>query len=480
MTSLTAVSPAVARFEQFAEAAKAAGMPIDQVRNFASRGHLPHPRQMILHAIARAADHPDAPDEIGIGGARGGGKSHAVFAQAALDDCQRVPGLRVLYVRKIQRGARQQLDQLRRDVLNYTEHRVNRNEGVLAFPTASGVESVIVVGGFRDDRDIDNYLGLQYDAIILEEATGLTATKYQALLDSLRTSLYNWRPRLYSSTNPGGIGHQWYAAAFNPTMRTVTRNGSRVFIPSTVDDNPYIDAGYVGRLEKNTGWRLAAYRHGDWSVLAGAFFTTWSERVHVVDDVSIGPNWVLWGALDYGFNHWNMFYLLGRAPDGTIYVIDECARRQQLVETTAQDAVYMLARHGLQPHRLRHIVAGTDVFAKTGVSETTIADQYAARGLRLTPATTDRVAGAARLLSLLGDERQPPRLRVSRRCLRLIATMPTLQHDPRRPDDVLKVDADDDGNGGDDAYDGLRYGVMGEPRDGETSTVESPLANYRG
>lgn len=474
----TAVS--VERFERFATAAKAAGMPADQIRNLVSRGHVPHPRQMLLHAIAREADRPDGPDEIGIGGARGGGKSHAVFAQAALDDCQRVPGLRVLYVRKIQRGARQQLDQLRRDVLGHTDHRVNRNEGVLTFPTASGVESAIIVGGFRDERDVDNYLGLQYDEIILEEATGLTIIKYQALNDSLRTSLPNWRPRMYNSTNPGGIGHQWYARAFLPEMRRVSRNGNRAFIPSTVDDNPYIDGGYVGRLEKNTGWRLAAYRYGDWSVLAGAFFTTWREEVHVVEDVSIGPDWVLWGALDYGFNHWNMFYLLGRAPDGTIYVIDECARRQQLVETTAQDALYMLARHGLQPHRLRHIVAGTDVFAKTGVSNTTIADQYAARGLRLTPAVTDRVAGAARLLSLLGDERQPPRLRVSRRCLRLIETMPLLQHDPRRPDDVLKFDADDDGNGGDDAYDAVRYGIMAEPRSGLVGTAESPLANYRG
>ena len=32
-----------------------------------------------------------------------------------------------------------------------------------------------------------------------------------------------------------------------------------------------------------------------------------------------------------------------------------------------------------------------------------------------------------------------------------------LQHDPNRPEDVLKVDADDDGNGGDDAADCPRY-----------------------
>jgi hypothetical protein len=32
-----------------------------------------------------------------------------------------------------------------------------------------------------------------------------------------------------------------------------------------------------------------------------------------------------------------------------------------------------------------------------------------------------------------------------------------LQHDPSRPEDVLKVDADEEGAGGDDAADALRH-----------------------
>lgn len=35
-----------------------------------------------------------------------------------------------------------------------------------------------------------------------------------------------------------------------------------------------------------------------------------------------------------------------------------------------------------------------------------------------------------------------------------------MQHDPHRPEDVLKVDVDEDGNGGDDPYDTVRYGLM--------------------
>jgi hypothetical protein len=39
-----------------------------------------------------------------------------------------------------------------------------------------------------------------------------------------------------------------------------------------------------------------------------------------------------------------------------------------------------------------------------------------------------------------------------------------LQRDPNRPEDVLKVDADEDGVGGDDAADCLRYLVATRER----------------
>ncbi len=45
----------------------------------------------------------------------------------------------------------------------------------------------------------------------------------------------------------------------------------------------------------------------------------------------------------------------------------------------------------------------------------------------------------------------------------MIGTMPVLQHDPGRPEDVLKVDANEDGFGGDDAADALRYLVATMP-----------------
>ena len=47
----------------------------------------------------------------------------------------------------------------------------------------------------------------------------------------------------------------------------------------------------------------------------------------------------------------------------------------------------------------------------------------------------------------------------------VVDMLSALQHDPNRPEDVLKVDADEDGVGGDDAADCLRYPVATKARE---------------
>jgi hypothetical protein len=53
---------------------------------------------------------------------------------------------------------------------------------------------------------------------------------------------------------------------------------------------------------------------------------------------------------------------------------------------------------------------------------------------------------------------------IHRRCHRLVECLPAQQHDPNRPEDVLKVDVDEDGNGGDDTADALRNWIATKGR----------------
>jgi phage terminase large subunit len=155
--------------------------------------------------------------------------------------------------------------------------------------------------------------------------------------------------------------------------------------------------------------------------------------------------------------------------------VDEHAERKWLPERHAGAIRAMLARHGVGIEgresrveggaALRRFVAGADVFSKQS-DGSTVAGQYARLGITLRPANMDRVNGWAEILHRLGDADAglAPRLFIHRRCGRLIETLPALQHDPNRPEDVLKVDADEDGVGGDDAADCLRYLVATKPR----------------
>jgi len=439
------------------------GCTPDQLRNFISAGYVPQPKQLEFHAAARRCDYIGSPlDQVGFGGARGPGKSHAIFSQLALDDCRRFPGVKALYLRKVGKRAREQFEDMRRKILRFVPHEYNRQDGVVTLWN----DSRIFLGHFKDDRDIDNYLGIEYEIIAIEEATTLALLKYRTLRDSNRSSREGFKPRVYASTNPGGVGHQWFKRTFVEPARKSVETETR-FIPATVDDNVFVDAGYRRRLEENTGWRLRAYRYGDWDIAAGQFFTTFRHDAHVAKPwESVPHNWHVWGGFDYGFTHPTAFYLLGQDSDGVVHVIDEHRQSKLLPQQHAATIKAMIARHGFRVGDLSGIYAGTDVFAQRGNrSGQTIADQYEAEGLPLQRANMDRINGAGEVLQRLGDpdNGQPPRVQIWDRCRYLIECIPAMEHDPHRPEDVLKFDVDEDGEGGDDPYDAFRYGIMAAP-----------------
>lgn len=453
----TATSPQLKPVERLALVAKKLGVPKDQLENFLRAGYVAQPKQLEFHAACRECDREDGPDQIGFGGARGPGKSHAAFAQIALDDCQRMDGLKALYLRKVAKNAREQFEDLRRSVLNYVQHEYDRTRGLISFPNGARV----ILGHFRTEGDVDQYLGIEYDLIAIEEATTLTLSKYKTLRDSNRTSKRGWRPRMYATTNPGNVGHAWFKERFITPARHNKETDTR-FVFATVDDNRFIDSGYTKKLEENTGWKLRAYRFGDWDIAAGQYFSTWQHQAVVRPWFQIPKHWPVWCAMDYGFTHPTVVYLLAE-NDGKTYVIDEHRQSKWLPSQHAPAIKAMLQRNGVEIGRLAGFVAGADVFASKGDEQgKTIEKQYAEHGIRLTPAVMDRINGWGELLKLLGDPVNgiPARIEISERCRYLIECIPALQHNPNKPEDVLKWDVDEDGNGGDDPGDCLRYGLM--------------------
>ncbi|MEQ9027554.1 MAG: phage terminase large subunit [Aggregatilineales bacterium] len=467
-------------WDEYRLAIDAAGNPPDQIERFERARIILQPKQLEFAAWARRMDWVEHGDnergapELGIGGAKGPGKSFVIFAVVAVDDCQRYDGLKALYLRKTGKRALEQIQDLVMSVLQYVPHEYTM--GKVKFPNGSQM----LIGHFNNEKEAMNYAGIEYDDIAVEEATHLSERAYKSIRQSARTSK-DWRPRLYNSTNPLGVGHRWYKVRFIDHEREQAKieERARKFIFATVDDNQFVNVDYRGNLEDLTGVEKRAYLFGDWDVSAGAYFDQWQYDLHVIDPLKPAAGWDVWASMDYGFNHWNMIYLHAKDGDGVVYTFAEIGHRKHHPDEIVPDFKAVLAEYGILQNKLKSFIAGADVFNKTGAAKQTVAEQYEKLGFKITMAEMgpgSRVAGAIHMAGLLGNEARGilPKWYVTRNCARLIDTMPYLERDPHNPEDVLKVDADGDGNGGDDGYDAARYGLYQKG----TKQVSSRVKQY--
>jgi len=333
-------------FERYAAAAREVGCPRDQTENFLRGGIVLQPRQLAASAAARLCDSMGGPTAVGYGGARGGGKSHWLLAQMGADDCQRVPGLKCLLLRKVGKANMENFEDLRRRLFGGLKHDFSAYRGVLRFANGSR----IIAGHFQSEGDIDAYLGLEYDVIGIEEATTLSSRKHQDISTCSRTSKPNWRPRIYSTTNPGGIGHAWYRTKFIVPHREGRETETR-FIPARVGDNQFNNPEYARILQNLTGWQRRAWFDGDWDIAAGQYFTTFRRDCHVIDDFDDMRAVEWFAALDYGFTHYTVVLLGCVDGDGNLFVVDEHAERLWLPQRHGAAVKAMLGRHRIANSR---------------------------------------------------------------------------------------------------------------------------------
>ncbi len=447
--------------ERCVENALVAGSPYDQVQYLVQdAAYIPYPWQWKFHAAAREADYVGGPTEIGLGGARGPGKSHAVLSQTALDDCQRVDGLKCLYLRQTGTAAQESFDDLiTKAIKGRADYRKSKNS--LKFPNGSRV----ILGGFKDERDIDKYIGIEYDIIIIEELTQITEEKYNKLRGSLRTSKPNWRPRIYTSFNPGGIGHTWVRLRFVVPYRENKETNTR-FIPSTYKENKALNPEYIAYLESLGGDLGKAWREGEWELFAGQYFSQWRHEKHVVKPFVIPMSWFRFRSIDpSGRNGITSCHWYAVDPDGRVYVYREYyygigvplhdGRKIEVGRDYDEHAreIYRMSldEDGIE-EQYRYTVIDTAAFAKAGYSETA-AEIYEREGVTgLIQAAKERIVGWNAVDTYLRyDTINPqPLLQVFSTCVNMIRTLPELQHDELHPEDL-------DTHGEDHAADELRY-----------------------
>jgi hypothetical protein len=340
----------------------------------------------------------------------------------------------------------------------------------------------LYIGGMDDPGKV---LSGERDFVFVNQAEELILNDWETL--ATRTTgrgAVTRTPMLFGDCNPGPADH-W--------IKKRQEAGALRLLESRHVDNPtlYDDAGNltpqgqrsIAVLHGLTGIRRLRLYLGLWVGAEGQYFEQWNPAQHVIAPFPVPLDWPVWISLDHGFAHNTAVGVFTR-HDGTAYLLGEHVQHKWLVPQHAAAIGNLLASLGIIRSRISYAVAGHDVFVQRGdTSGMTIAEQYAASplGLRLRPATIDRIPGAQAMLSALGNPAAglPVRLKVFASCARTIATIPALAHDPNRPEDVKKIDADHDGTGGDDCYDMLRYGLMSADAGGWTEQDLRALASRR-
>lgn len=452
------------------------------------RDTAPH-RTVIWSAQPRQAAFIACPaDDVGFGGARGGGKSDGVIGDWLSHEHtygQHAIGMAF-------RRERTQLTELierSRQVLSPLGYKWHEQDKYFRGPKGGRLRFSYL----ESDSDADAYQGHSYTRLYPEEmGTFPSEAPINKLQATLRSG--NGVPcQMKGTCNPGGPGHQWVKARYkldeypngfqlfrhefiNPFTKNKVEK-TRIFIPSKVSDNSFLGDDYVANLHLVGSANLVrAWLQGDWSVIEGAFFDGWNVGRHVVQPFRIPDSWVRIRSMDWGYakpfsvGWWavageQVVLESGQVvPRGCMVRYREWYGKQSAnvgLRLDAEEVAREIKRLE-QGEKIDNAVLDPSAFAQNGGPS--IAERmYTAHQVGFRPADNTRV-GAKGAISgwdamrsrLRGDDDGHPMIVCFSTCTDSIRTIPALQHDALRAEDI-------DTDGEDHAADEWRYALNSRP-----------------
>lgn len=412
----------------------------------------------------------DTHRHVAYGGARGGGKSWAVRVKAILL-CLNWPGIKVLIVRKTYKELINNHIVPLQQMLPPKVARYNKTDKVFTFYNGS----TIWFGYCATDGDLDRYQGAEYDVIFYDEATQLQEQWIKKINLTVRQP--NGLPkRTYYTCNPGGVSHNYIKRLFidrNFRPEEIPENYS--FTQALVTDNKALMASspeYRAELEALPPKLKKAWLYGRWDIFEGQFFEEFADRpehytdrreTHVIEPFDIPENWTIYRGLDWGYHRPFSVGWFAVSPDNVIYHILELygwtgAPNEGIRWTPNQ--LFSQIRQIENEHRYlrgRRIIGIADPAIWDAQTGNSIADTAGKYGVYFTPGDNKRIPGWMQMhYRLAFDENGLPLFYVFRTCKQFIRTLPTLQFDPRKPEDL-------DTDGEDHIADMTRYVLMARP-----------------
>jgi len=373
----------------------------------------------------------------------------------------------------------------------FTEHPwlkkfYKKQERLIVLPNGSTLEFCHC--RFLDELDL--YQGREWEDIGIDEAGQWPGDWVTRLRASNRTSRPGLSPRMMLTGNPGGIGHQFLKRLF------ITKNyeefedpSDYAFVQAFVQDNPAImknDPDYIKRLKAEPNEMIRkAWLYGDWDLEAGQFFNELNREIHLVRPFKIPAHWRRFGAFDPGFNHPAGFGWFACNEDGDVFWYRNYCEKGKRIDQLAREL-----HRWKDTSYLYQTVGGHDCWARGRDGGPTIADQFSQLPpeyrLHLTKANIDRVQGAAEVRKRFAWRDMPDGMKGPRLFFfdtpdvrKAFESITNMIYDPKRPEDVLKVDSTSSNKySGDEAYDVLRYAMMSWPMSAK-STIDDHVMTVK-
>jgi hypothetical protein len=331
----------------------------------------------------------------------------------------------------------------------------------------------------ENEMDKFQHDGFEYSAgVYFDEITHFTETQYLYLHSRARSSNPKILPRVRCTGTPVGKHIDWVRKRFieigsYKIYKDPDTQLSRLYIPATLDDNPYLqksDPLYEQRLKLQGNKLYQALRFGDFSQIEGTCFPEIGE-MHIIDQYIPTPGQTIIRGFDWGFT----------APFATVWIAEDQDHNlivfKEWIGTKdgsnkglmmSADQVATTIREIEEKHKINPYYAPSDpaIWGKQNVGDS-IGDIFVNKGLFMERANNDRIMGTQQLHMRLQIDpySQKPKLMFTKDCKYTIQAMQNIEVDHRNPEVYATT-------GFDHPVDALRYAVMSKTLD--QSEVSDP------
>ena len=384
----------------------------------------------------------------------------------------RYEGLRILLLRRTMPELRENhILPLQAELNGYAQYKAD--ERTFVFPNGSRLK----LGYCDNENDMLQYQGAEYDVIGFEEATNFREEWMTFIGTSLRTTRTDFKPRIYYTMNPGGVGHEYIKRIFiDRNYKEGENPDDYVFIQASVFDNDVLmnaNPEYIKQLEALPEHKKKAHLYGDWNVYEGQVFEEfvndsahYDDRLwtHVINPFEIPSTWTIYRSFDFGYAKpfscawWAIDY------DGRLYRILElygCVPNEPNTGVKwSPDEIFREIKKTENEHpwlRGKKIfgIADPAIWDKShGESIAETAEKY---GVYFDPGDNKRIPGWMQVhYRLRFDENGIPMMYIFKNCKGFIRTMPLMTYDEHKPEDI-------DTSLEDHIADDVRYMCMAQP-----------------